>query len=203
MKIYDITRPLSESTLVCPGDIHPMFSQKEHGGYRISDLLIGTHTGTHIDAPAHCIGYTETIDRISLGSLVGPCRVIDARSAGLTITPSFLRETTGKVQRILLKTAYSESDSYDEVYPVLSPEAAHFLTEHGTLCLGIDSPSVEPPGEDGTVHRLLLGGGCTIIELLDFSGVPADDYTMVALPLRLAGLDGSPARVILMKNQEM
>jgi len=63
------------------------------------------------------------------------------------------------------------------------------------------SPSIESYNCDGSVHRRLLGKGCIIIELLDLSGVPEGDYEMVALPLRLSGLDGSPARVVLM-NQE-
>jgi arylformamidase len=164
---------------------------------------MGSHTGTHIDAPAHCIRDGETIDRVALDSLIGRCRIIDARSAGKLITDTYLTGKLGGAQRILLKTACSGSDLYEGVYPALSPDAARLLTEHGIRCVGIDSPSVEPSGDDGTIHRLLLGNGCLIIEFLDLTDIPAGDYTMIALPLRLAGLDGSPARVVLMKEKGM
>jgi arylformamidase len=67
-------------------------------------------------------------------------------------------------------------------------------------CVGIDSPSIESYRCDGTVHRELLSHGCIIIELLDLSKVKDGDYTLVALPLRLTGLDGSPARVVLIDD---
>jgi arylformamidase len=76
--------------------------------------------------------------------------------------------------------------------------AAQYLTKTGTHCVGIDSFSIEAFDCDGSVHRELLGHGCLIIELLDLSRVPEGDYTLVALPLRLTGLDGAPARVILL-----
>jgi arylformamidase len=67
-------------------------------------------------------------------------------------------------------------------------------------CVGIDSPSIESYECDGTVHRELLRRGCIIIELLDLSNVEEGDYTLIALPLRLTGLDGSPARVVLLDD---
>jgi arylformamidase len=203
MEIFDITRPLSEDTPVYPGDRSPAFSREEHAGYRISNLNMNSHTGTHIDAPAHCIGDGETIDRVSLDSLIGRCRVIDVQSAGLLITATHLAGKLVGAQRILLKTACSGSDSYEESYPAISPDTARLLTEHGIRCIGIDSPSIEHFGDNGTIHRLLLGNGCLIIEFLDLADIPAGDYTMIALPLRLAGLDGSPARVVLMKEKGM
>ncbi len=67
-------------------------------------------------------------------------------------------------------------------------------------CIGIDSPSIESYNCDGTVHRELLSKGCIIIELLNLSNVGEGDYTLVALPLPFTGLDGSPARVVLIEN---
>ena len=92
--------------------------------------------------------------------------------------------------------------AFTEEYPSLARDAACFITDQGIECIGIDSPSIESFNCDGSVHRQLLGNGCIIIELLDLSDVPEGDYEMVALPLRLAGLDGSPARVILMNQEE-
>jgi|WetSurMetagenome_2_1015567.scaffolds.fasta_scaffold00248_33 arylformamidase len=203
MRILDITRILSENTPVYPGDIRPAFRQEGQGWYRVSSLMLGSHTGTHIDAPSHCADYNETIDRIPIENLIGGCRVIDARSTGPLIKASFFQGKMETAQRILLKTDSSVSDRFPSEYPVLSPDAAHLLIRYGTRCIGIDTPSLEPLEGDGIIHHLLLGSGCSIVEFLDLSQVPPGDYTLVALPLRLAGLDGSPARVVLLKNGEL
>jgi arylformamidase len=200
MRIIDITRLLSEKTPVYPGDTEPVFIQEEHDWYRVSSLHLGSHTGTHIDAPSHCIGFNDTIDTIPIDNLIGKCRVIDARTAGPVISASFLHGKLGTSRRILLKTDSPVSDCYSDAYPALSSDAADLLVSHRIRCIGTDAPSVEPAGDEGTVHRILLGSGCSIIEFLDLAHVPPGTYTQVALPLRLAGLDGSPARVVLLKD---
>jgi arylformamidase len=186
---------------VYPGDPQPVFSQEEHDGFRVSSLHIGSHTGTHIDAPSHCTGFKDTVDTIPIDNLIGECQVIDARAAGPVITASFLQGVMGTARRILLKTDCPVSDRYGDEYPALSSDAAHLLVSYRTQCIGTDTPSVEPAGGDGSVHRILLGSGCSIIEFLDLAQVPPGTYTLVALPLRLEGLDGSPARVVLMKDE--
>ncbi len=197
MRIIDITRPLVNGMLVYPGDLTPSFSQVDHGRYLISDLHLSSHTGTHIDAPVHYLKSGDTIDTIPLGKLVGRCRVIDVSDAGILIRAHHLEGRCDGARRILLKTGFSGKPDFIEDYPSLAPDAACVLAENGTECIGIDSPSIESFDCDGSVHRRLLGCGCLIIELLDLTGVPEGDYDMVALPLRLSGLDGSPARVIL------
>lgn len=202
MRIIDITRPLVKDMLVYPGDLIPSFCQADHGRYLISDLHLSSHTGTHIDAPAHYLKSGDTIDTIPLGNLVGRCRVIDVTGAGTLIRAQHLEGRCDGARRILLKTGFSGKTDFIEDYPSLAPDAASFLAENGTECVGIDSPSIESFACDGSVHRRLLGVGCLIIELLDLTGVPEGDYDMVALPLRLSGLDGSPARVILTSREE-
>jgi arylformamidase len=200
MEIFDITRPLSAETLVFPGDMQPSFRQRDEGKYLISDLHISTHTGTHIDAPVHYLKSGETIDTIPLTSLIGRCRVIDVSSAGSIITADHLAGKTDNITRLLLKTSFSGQTRFSENYPSLSFDAALLITGKGIHCIGIDSPSIESYHCDGTVHRELLRKGCIIIELLDLSSVPEGEYHMIALPLRLEGLDGSPARVVLVMN---
>jgi len=200
MKIIDVTLPLSESTIAFPGDPYPRFTQTDTGRYLISDISLTTHSGTHIDAPAHYLKAGDTIDTIPLDHLIGTCRVLDVRSAGSTIDAGNIAKKIDNVERLLLKTTYSGSDEFIEDYPCLTPRAAKLLTRKGVKCIGIDSPSIESYHCDGTVHRELLSNGCIIIEFLDLTGVAEGDYDMAALPLRLAGLDGSPARVILIKR---
>jgi arylformamidase len=203
MKLIDVTRPLIAGMLVYPGDVVPSFSQADHGRYLISDLHLSSHTGTHIDAPAHYLRSSDTIDTIPLDRFIGSCRVIDlSETESTTITAADLEGTLQGVKRLLMKTWFSGEDTFTEDYPSLGYDAACCITDYGVECVGIDSPSIESFNCDGSVHRRLLGNGCIIIELLNLSQVPAGDYEMVALPLRLAGLDGSPSRVILMKKEE-
>ncbi|MDD1691173.1 MAG: cyclase family protein [Methanoregula sp.] len=198
MTIIDITRPLAGDSLAYPGDTAPHFTQRDSGLYLISDIRLSSHSGTHIDAPVHYLKTGLTIDELPLPHLVGPCRVLDVSNAGPFIDASHIKGRTGGVPRILLKTAFSGCTSFREDYPSLTKDAAEYLTKTGTQCVGIDSFSIEAVDCDGTVHRELLSHGCLIIELLDLSHVPEGDYTQVALPLRLTGLDGAPARVILL-----
>ncbi len=201
MKIIDITRTLSDKTVSYPGDTPPQFSQRDAGMYLISDLHMNSHSGTHIDAPVHYLKTGDTIDTIPLDHLIGPCRVLDVSRAGSTITAADLIGRLGNSKRILLKTMFSGEDRFRENYPHLSLDAAELLSTNGILSIGIDSFSIEAFVCDGSVHRELLGNGCIIIELLDLSGVNEGEYEMAALPLRLAGLDGAPARVVLMQQE--
>jgi arylformamidase len=200
MRIIDITRPLSQDILIYPGDTPPVFRQTDHGLYLITDLHLSTHTGTHIDAPVHYLKKGDTIDTIPLSHVIGTCRVIDVTSSGMSITADHLLDRLDGINRLLLKTSFSGTNHFDENYPSLTADAARLITRCNMKCVGIDSPSIESYNCDGTVHRELLGRGCIIIELLDLSNVAEGDYTLVALPLPFTGLDGSPARVVLIDN---
>ena len=200
VKIFDITRPLSEDILVYPGDIHPAFHQEDRGQYLISDLHMSTHNGTHIDAPVHYLKTGNTIDTVPLSHLIGKCRVLDVSDKGRMITANHLEGRLNGISRLLLKTSFSGVDLFDPDYPALAPEAAYAISACGIKCVGIDTPSIESYHCDGTIHRTLLSRGCIIIELLDLSHIVEGDYDMVALPLRLKGLDGSPARVVLIER---
>jgi len=200
MKIIDITRPLSTATVSYPGDTPPQFSQRDAGLYLISDLSMNSHSGTHIDAPVHYLKIGDTIDTVPLDHLIGPCRVIDVTGAGSAITAAALHGRLGNTKRILLKTAFSRETQFKEDYPHLTRDAADLLIENDVLCVGIDSFSIEAFVCDGSVHRTLLGNGCLIVELLDLLEVSEGEYDLAALPLRLAGLDGAPARVVLIQK---
>lgn len=201
LKIYDITRPLTSASVVYPGDMPPNFEQEDRGLYLITDMHMNSHTGTHIDAPVHYLKTGYTIDRVSFSSLIGKCRVLDVTNEGSIITEADLRGQIDGTERLLLRTSFSASTEFREDYPALSLDAARYLTNAGVHCVGIDSFSIESFICDGSVHRELASHQCLVIELLDLSGVPEGDYHMIALPLRLAGLDGSPARVILIETE--
>lgn len=193
---YDVTRPLTGDILIFPGDPVPTFRQEDCGEYVLSHLALSTHTGTHIDAPSHYLKNDRSVDQIDLARFLGRCRVLDlGRVTG--ITQADLEGRVDEVERVLFRTWFSEKKDFDPNFPYLTHDAASYLLEGGISSVGIDSPSIEAYEGDGSVHRLFLENEVVVIELLDLSAVPEGDYYMAALPLRLEGLDGSPARVIL------
>jgi len=203
LRVHDITRDLSLETVIYPGDVRPRFREIDNGQYRVTEMTLGSHTGTHIDAPSHYIEGGLTVDEIPPEVLVGPARVLDCTDAGEVIGPSNLLARLDGVKTVLLKTRFSALREFDPGYPSLSMEAADLIIAAGTTCIGTDAPSIEGFSSDGSVHRRLLGCGVVILELLDLSGVAEGDYFMAALPMRLKGADGSPVRVLLwdMENE--
>ena len=196
--LLDITRPTGAGVPLYPGDPRPEFRTREENGYVCTRLALTTHTGTHLDAPSHFLPGGTTVDRIPLERLMGTALVLDMQDAGDAITGEALSGRVLEGKRILLRTRASGTGSFGQVFPHLTPDAARLLAGARPPVVGIDSPSIEAPGSDGSVHRELLERGIPILELLDLSGVAEGEYLMVALPLRLEGLDGSPARVILL-----
>ena len=201
VKIHDVTRSLFDKDIVYPGDLAPSFCQEERGLYLISDLHFSSHAGTHVDAPVHYLKTGMTVDEIPLSTLIGTCRVVDVQDAGSRITAKSLETAVEGTERLLLRTAFSGRAGFDPDYPHLTADAAALITSHRIKCVGIDSPSIESYDCDGSVHRELLSHGCIIIELLDLAHVSEGDYLMAALPLRLTGVDGSPARVVLIEKE--
>ncbi|MDV2480797.1 cyclase family protein [Methanoculleus sp. Wushi-C6] len=202
MTVYEITRDLSADAVLYPGDVRPRFQEIDTGQYRVTEMTLGTHTGTHIDAPSHYVGGGMTVDAIPPGVLVGPARVLDCTDAERLIGPDHLAGRLAGTRTLLLKTWFSGRREFDPGYPSLSSEAAKMVVEAGITCLGTDAPSIEEFDCDGSVHRLLLGSGTVVLELLDLAAVPEGEYFMAALPLRIRGADGSPVRAILWDKEE-
>ncbi|MDD4252841.1 MAG: cyclase family protein [Methanoculleus horonobensis] len=202
MTVYDITRDLSADAVLYPGDVRPRFHEIDNGQYRVTEMTLGSHTGTHIDAPSHYIEGGMTVDEIPPAVLMGPARVLDCSDVREIIEPAHLAGRLDGARTILVKTWFSGRREFDPGYPSLSPASAEMIVEAGIVCLGTDAPSIESFNCDGSVHRLLLGSGMVVLELLDLSAVPEGDYLMTALPLRLKGGDGSPVRAILSDMEE-
>jgi arylformamidase len=183
--------------IVYPGDRVPAMEQVDTGQYRVTELTMSSHTGTHIDAPSHYIRGGTTIDKVALKALIGSAQVLDLSHIDGCINAMDLGKISPDTKRVLIKTAFTGSNEFTPDYPHLSTEAARYLVSKGIWCVGIDSPSIEVFLGDGAVHRILLEKGVAIMELLDLAEVSESHYYMVALPLRLQGIDGAPARIIL------
>ncbi len=200
-QIHDITRLLSPQTLVYPGDVRPEFIRHDHGSYVTTELRMSTHSGTHIDVPSHFIRGGASSEKAELPHLLGPCTVLDVSHGEGEIGAAELTPLPSGTKRVLLKTSYSGERSFRADFRGLSLAAARSAHGSGLVCIGTDAPSIEAFEGDGNVHTLLLSGGCTVIELLDLSGVKAGKYFLIALPMLLDGLDGAPARVVLLEEE--
>ena len=202
----DISVPVRNAMVYWPGDspvrikrVHDM----DHGdNHNLSELSIGSHTGTHMDAPLHFIQNGLSIDRMPLDATVGRARVIEIQDT-VSIKPEELSgHHIRRGERILFKTRNSsrvwQTDTFIEDFVFVSNEAAHFLVECGVRVIGVDYLSVGSYQHGGSyVHQILLQGGVWIIEGLDLSLVSPGRYDLICLPLKLDQADGAPARAIL------
>lgn len=198
--IIDISRPIGPDTPVWPGDppvIVERVARVEAGDPAdVSRLQLGTHTGTHVDPPAHFLPGGVTVDELPLDVLVGPAVVADLTGVP-SIDPGALEGLgllAGTV-RLLLKT--SREAAGIAAGGALTAEGARWLVDRGILLVGADTLSVEPGTGAYPVHRVLLGAGVVIVEGLDLTSVAAGPYQLVCLPLRITGGDGAPARAVL------
>lgn len=172
----------------------------------VSELHCGTHTGTHIDPPLHFIEGAPSVDRIPLDALVGPAVVADLTAVEHDIGAAELESLNLEpgVERLLFHTRNSEqwreeSPEFTEDYVAVTADGAQWLVDHGIRLVGIDYLSVEHRGSPGhPTHLTLLGAGVVIVEGLNLEGVPAGDYTLICLPLKLVDGDGGPARALLL-----
>jgi arylformamidase len=192
--IIDISRPIGPDTPVWPGDppvvVEPLSRVAAGDPADVSRLVLGTHTGTHVDPPAHFLPGGTTVDALALDVLVGPAVVADFTAAGPVdrVALESLSLPHGTT-RLLLKTEGAGG--------ALTPDGAQWLVDRGLSLVGADTLSIEPETDTYPVHRTLLGAGVVIVEALDLSAVTPGSYQLVCLPLRIAGGDGAPARAVL------
>ncbi|HXF95010.1 MAG TPA: cyclase family protein [Gemmatimonadales bacterium] len=205
----DITVPIRTGMVRWPGDPEVRVDRVQdlHRGdsCNVSRLVLGTHTGTHMDPPLHYLADGEGLDRMPLSVGIGPARVIDILDTHAITPHELLGCEIQPGERILFKTQNSarcwKTDRFVEDFVALSRPAAEYLATTGVLLVGVDYLSVGPFRDDGAeVHRILLAAGIWIVEGLDLSRVRPGHYELVCLPLRIADADGAPARAALRKR---
>jgi arylformamidase len=205
MALIDISLPIREGMVVYEGDpgisISAALALSRGEPANVSNLKLGSHTGTHMDAPLHFIDGAKSIDTLPLDLLIGPALVLEV-DADRLVEPRHLTDPRiGAHARVLLKTRNSalwDRTSFARDYVALSLDGARVLMERGVKLIGIDYLSIEAFGAEGhPVHKTLLGAGIVILEGLDFRRVTPGVYELYCLPLRIAGGDGSPCRAIL------
>jgi len=209
MNLIDITLTLSENLPTWPGDPKIKLSKlsriQDGADANVTAISMAVHAGTHIDAPHHFIDEGYSVEDIPLDLMVGPATVIEL-PVQETITRKDLEQADipAHSKRLLLKTPNSklwEEKNYEfkEDFIALGQDAAELLVERGVVLVGVDYLSVAPFSKPMPTHQTLLNAGVLIIESLNLSRVEAGDYSLLCLPLKIAGSDGAPARVLLMR----
>lgn len=208
MKIIDISQEIRSDMTVYPGDpsfaSHPSSSFKQGDICEVSELTIGSHCGTHIDAPLHMIPGGKTLETMPLDCFIGPCRVLTFQTHVIT-EKMLLEHNICEGERILLRTdpkAEYTPKNGDFNPAVLSVRAAQHLAERKVKLVGIDSPTVENMEIcDGEIHRTLLSSGVAVLEGLLLEKASKEHYFLSALPLSLTGENGAPCRAVLIEEE--
>ena len=197
--LIDLSVTINQQTPVYPGDpavkVDPV-GVIDRDGWNDHYVSLGTHIGTHIDAPLHMIADGKTLDQVSIEQFTGRGRLV-------TVDQEFSLE---KLQQaniqaddiVLFCTGMSEKyhePIYFENYPAMSEEIAHYLVEQKVKIVGVDTGSVD--NADGfPIHKVLLAGNVLIIEnLANLKQLIDKEFKVYALPIKL-DLDGAPARVV-------
>jgi arylformamidase len=207
MKIYDVTVPIRSGMPIYEGDpgveIKAWSALAKGDSANVSFLNLGAHTGTHVDAPAHFIEGARKIDALSVETLIGGARVVRVPDEMTEIDPDFLAGCDlDRVERVLFHTRNSSfwNEGFRKDFTHLLPEAAEKLIEMRVKLVGTDYLSIEKFHSGGhRTHLALLSNNVVIVEGLNLNEVPAGDYELICLPLKIAegAGDGAPARVVL------
>jgi arylformamidase len=206
VEIFDVSVPIRDGMLHYAGNppVHVTRVCSIAAGdlANLSELDMGAHSGTHVDAPDHFLEGAGGAETLPLEILIGPVEVVDAGAATSVldlVTVRKLELPLRGTERILFKTRNSQLWSRDEFtrdFVRLNGEAAAYMVERGARLLGIDYLSIG----DAAAHRVLLSAGVVCVEGLDLRGIEPGSYELICLPLKLVGSDGAPARAILIRR---
>ena len=199
--MHDITRRLYNGHPVWPGDTAFSFEltwkMSEGSSVNVGKIVGTTHLGTHLDAPWHYDANGGDLETIPLETLIGRCRVIDARGQA-ELRVEFLKTQTLSERTLFYTGQPNDWKVFPETFMHVHPDAAVYMAEQGVKLYGTDCPSVDPlTSRELLGHKAFARGGVFILEGLALEGVAPGEYELIALPLRLQGADAAPVRAVL------
>lgn len=202
--IIDISPVIDASIAVWPGDtpyVRTVNTDMAAGeNLTLSDIRSTVHVGAHADAPSHYVATGQDIASRSLHYYVGPCVVLHVEGVrGRRIVPDDMKDKRVLATRVLFRTgSFPDPRAWNDDFASLSPELVDHLHGMGVITIGIDTPSVDPMHSKALeAHQALARHDMANLEGLVLDGVAEGRYELIALPLRLAGADGSPVRAVL------
>jgi len=204
-RIFDISLELRRGTPVWPGT--PPFRREVLAEIEADHqtesarIELGSHAGTHLDAPAHFLREGARIGQISPETLVGPALVVSVRGVRRIAARDLDKRVPKGTERLILRTDDAEriaNGSFFEDFVAIDGSAAKLLVARGIRLLGIDTWSIDPfTSREYPAHRVVLGAGAVILECLDLRGVPDGPCEIFCGPLRIPDGEAAPARVFL------
>lgn len=210
MRIHDVTLPLTPGIIVYPKNpqfrFEPVSRKKDGASSNGSLVTMGTHTGTHVDAPFHIDDAGGGVETLPLDALAGRARVVRIDVEGRPVSADDLKKKDlSGVERLLIRTSNSDrwatAKTFDEGFVGLSGDAAELIAKLKVKLVGLDYLSVDR-FRSGThpAHHALIGGSVTILEGVNLASISEGDYDLFVGPLLIPGSDGAPARVFLIER---
>lgn len=202
-RLWDISPVLGPATPPFPGDqaYEQRWTARIGPGcpVNLSALTLSPHLGAHADAPLHYDDGAPAIGEVPLAPYLGPCRVIHAIGCGPLVQPQHLAHALDDMPpRVLVRTCERAPTAWSDDFSAYAPETLELLAARGVTLVGIDSQSVDPASSKTLdSHHVLLKHDLRVLENLVLDAVPAGDYELIALPLKLAHACASPVRAIL------
>lgn len=210
MKIFDVSVPLRNGMHFWEGDPEPKITRLEDhergDAWTTTHVSFAAHIGTHVDAPLHRVRGGNTVDRLDLETLIGPAYVVDMMQVSSAITAQALEgaEIPSDTKRLLFKTrnaALWEREGFQKDFVALSGDGAAWVVAHGIRLVGMDYLGADVYlTDEAPAHDVLLNAGVVIVEGMMLKHVAAGSYTLICLPIKLAGADGAPARAVLVSG---
>lgn len=205
-RLWDISAPVHAASPVFPGDT--AYSQQWCATIgpgcpvNVSAITLSPHVGSHADAPLHYDAGGASIGDVPLAPFIGPCRVVHAIGCGPLITWEHIAHAVDGADlppRVIVRT-YDRMpvDRWDAQLAAYAPETIEQLADRGVLLVGIDTASIDPADSKLLAsHQVIRRRGLRVLENLVLDDVPAGDYELIALPLKLTTADASPVRAVL------
>lgn len=201
--LWDISPTISAAIPVWPGDTpfeaSPTWEIRDGCPVHVSRMTMTTHLGAHTDAPSHYDPAGPGIDAVGLAPYLGPCRVIHCMGLSVVRPEHVADHIRGMPPRVLLRTyERAPQAAWDAAFPAIAPETIDLLAAHGAILVGTDAASLDPQDSKCLdAHHAVRRHGMAILEGVVLDAVPPGDYELIALPLKLAGMDASPVRAVL------
>jgi len=202
--LIDISPVIDAAIRVWPGDVEYARTVSadiaDGANLTLSDIRTTVHVGAHADAPSHYVATGQDVSQRRLEYYLGACNVIHVPDArGRRIDPADLAGKNVTSARVLFRTgSFPDPRAWNDDFASLSPQLVHHLHGRGVILIGIDTPSVDPfESKELEAHHALAEHDMANLEGLVLDHVAEGEYELIALPLRLAGADGSPVRAVL------
>jgi len=208
-EVHDISVVLGGGAITYPGDTpfrRTVLSRIEDGApYELARLELSAHAGTHLDAPAHFEPGGRRIDAYAARDLILPAHVVDVEDAEAVLVDAIAGLPVVPGDAVLFRTENSRCGRcrdgvFSERYTYVAAETVHALVRQRAALVGIDYLSIDPPDDETyPSHHTALGAGVLVLEGIDLGEVAPGQYTLICLPLRVAGSEAAPARALLVR----